>query len=97
MSTSYRLLCEEKPTKDSFLKQLAKSGISLQEDGKNDSFCIGDGKNFLWCFLHQGVVSNFERYGGNEVEEILEAIRDSYGVVLSEYDPGFSSGYMEED
>lgn len=88
MSTSYR------PLGNIPFNELRKSppgqlSEAPSPDATESSFCITDGKYFMWCYGYENNTS-FERYGRNNPENILEILSEAYGVeIISEHDEGF--------
>ena len=65
--------------------------VDCEDNGKRQQ-AISDGKNYLWCYANEdGSLVDFARYGGNCVEDMVEAIEDIFGLtIIDEHD------YMEK-
>ena len=72
------------------IQALNTDKVKAVECGENNESqqAISDGENFLWCYANEnGVLSDFARYGGNRVEDMIEAIKDIFNlVIIDEYD-----------
>jgi len=94
VSTSYRPLREIPVGK---LKAAASEmGLMIhygdpRESNHVTSFALTDGKNYLWCSYYASeYVSSFDRYGANDVEDIIDKISSHLGVdIISEHDPAY--------
>jgi hypothetical protein len=76
MSTTYYFSGPGKrPEYKSLIKKLKDRGIVEQcGSGSKTEKCLTDGDNFLWAFVENGIITCFERYGTNTVEDILTLI-----------------------
>jgi hypothetical protein len=89
MSTDYRF--DKGISKDEFLGSLKKIDVSehkSEDKSEDESFCITDGTDYMWCYMHNDMVADFCRYGGNyEAEEFLAHVADDLQLELfNEYD-----------
>lgn len=93
MSTNFRFTNE---TTFLQVKKAIKSlglSISPTKEATKNSFCLTDGEAYLWCY---NTKPNIEmvRYGGNDVQHILETLQEKFGEIISEHDEGY---FDEED
>lgn len=58
---------------------LPQLGLSITEE-KDGGIAITDGKNYLWAYGTEEV--SFNRYGGNDPEEILRKIEEAAGISI---------------
>jgi hypothetical protein len=95
MSTAYYILKNEAAPEWSSitmdqLKAIAKSnGFKLQRSSSDDGWVLYDGSYMHVGLAQDGTVTYFERFGGNDVQDMLEAIRESLGkdqFIASEHD-----------
>jgi len=56
--------------------------IDPNPDNNDDRFCITDGRDFLWAFRDDDGSVFFERFGGNNVGNIIEIIEDYFDVMF---------------
>jgi hypothetical protein len=76
---------------DNIRKEVAKlfelRGPHEAKDETEDQICFTDGDNFLWATQTKKGLTTFARYGGNNVESLLETLEEIAEVVfVSEHD-----------
>ena len=61
--------------------------VDCDENGKTQQV-VSDGKNYLWCYANkEGCLNDLTRFGGNCVEDMIDAIEDMFNlVIIDEYD-----------
>jgi len=100
MSTNYRF--DKELNKNELLKSLKKIGVveHKTEQSSDNSFCISDGENYMWCYNNEdGVIYGYCRYGGNyDAEEFLAHVANDLQIeYLSEHDDGFWEDEDEDE
>ena len=70
------------------IKKIVKDSPELSIDSRKDKdICISDGDNYLWCYDSGTSGVDFVRYGGNNVEDILDIISEEIQLeIVSEHD-----------
>ena len=91
MSTTY---ITELPIEFWKLKGLRESEVweNENENTTDDSICLTDGHNYIWCDKTRRGYTVFTRYGAiNDVKKILEFLSSHFLVkVISEHDDNFT-------
>jgi hypothetical protein len=105
MSTAYYILKNEAAPEWSSitldqLKAIAKSnGFKLQRSSSDDGWVLYDGSYLHVGLAQDGTVTSFERFGGNNVQDMLDAIGESLGedqFIASEHDDVVSTLFEAE-
>lgn len=99
MSTNYRL--SQQITKQQFLDAVRESGVTehVCDQTTEDQFCVTDGKNYLWCYMEDGKIYDFCRYGANyDAEDFLYEAAEVLDLeVISEHDEDYWEKEDDED
>jgi hypothetical protein len=99
MSTNYRL--SQQITKEQLLEAVKDIGVTehINENTTEESFCISDGEDYMWCYMADGLIYDFCRYGANyNAADFLYHAADVLDLVLySEHDDDYWEDEDDEE
>src|SRR4051794_16904883 len=83
---------------DGCMQEFAIQEHIKPDESKSTWRCLTDGRNFVWVHIDNGMVTTFNRYGGNDATKILAAVAEVFQTeILSECQPEYWGFDTEEE